>query len=78
MNTIEGTTIKTGAELAIGDFIRDDIMCKIISVTEPNYDETAVMVEDGNGFTYMIRIGMFAEYRTYNWTEQDWEAYKAL
>lgn len=65
-----------GAELQVGDIIKDDIYARIISVCEPNYDETAIMVEDGNGYTYMIRIGLDATYDVYPWEDWQWEHYR--
>ena len=82
MDVIEKIPTK-GAELKVGDitlgrsvFVGKDVYARIISITEPNYDETAITVEDGYGYTYMIRIGLDTEYFVYPWEEGQWEHYR--
>lgn len=69
------TRTVTGIELAKGDIIRDDVYCRIVGATDPNYDERMIIVEDGTGLHYNLRIGIDETFTVYDWTEEEWDEY---
>lgn len=71
-------TQKLVSDLKSGDVIKDDIYAQVQSVVSNGYDECAVFVEDGNGYFYAIRMWDNASVTVYDWSEEDWKAYREL
>ena len=60
-----------------GDIIRDDIACRIVAARTSHFGEVTWFVEDGNGHHYHIERSK-GTVETLDWTEEDWNAYRAL
>lgn len=60
-----------------GQIVRDDIACKIVSVVAGE-DRTQVLVEDGNGYSYILYYPSDEWVTTFKWSEDDWRAYRDM
>ena len=74
---LEGTSSVIAYQLMPGHFIRDDIMCRVFSVSVGE-DRTQILVEDGNGYRYALYVPSDAHLTIFHWSEDDWQAYRDM
>jgi len=64
-------------DIKAGDIIVDDIACRVVAARTSAFGEVTWFVEDGNGYHYHIER-TFGQVSRLDWTEEEWDAYRAL
>lgn len=67
------------ADLKVGDIILDGIASRVdVIVRHDDLGEVYMHVEDGNGYVNPLRLRFDADVTTFDWTPEEWAAYRAL
>lgn len=78
MLTIENTTVIANVDIKPGMFILDGIMSRVETVVYADTTGVCIVVEDGNGYVSQLRMAFEGFTRTYGWSEEDWQGYRAM